>query len=196
MDNTTTMANTFRAHHDSDNKCLSITNQNQMGSIFPWMTDDHLANSDGDILQGTPPWPHIHTRPMDVYNDWCPMEILFDTLAPKMQILPQNTWHSHPWTQTEEHDVTGQEVFQTTIGNTHPMTNILLHQQSLNTMMQWTQQHLDAYLATVEVLCEWNVEPRWTLAALILFPMLHLCMGCGVGVISYDKISLVINKWL
>ena len=25
-------------------------------------------------------------------------------------------------------------------------------------------------------------------------PMLHLCMGCGVGVISYDQISLVINK--
>ena len=52
-----------------------------------------------------------------------------------------------------------QEVFQTTIGNTHPMTNLLLHWQSLNTMMQWTQQHLDAYLATAEVLCEWNVEP-------------------------------------
>ena len=88
-----------------------------------------------------------------------------------------------------------QEVFKK-LSATHPMTNLLLHWQSLNTMMQWTQQHLDAYLATAEVLCEWNVEPGWTLMAILIFPMLHLCMGCGVGVISYDKISLVINEWL
>jgi hypothetical protein len=52
-----------------------------------------------------------------------------------------------------------QTVYQETIGNTHPMTDLLLHRQSLNTMLQWTKQHLDAYLATAEVLCEWNVEP-------------------------------------
>ena len=111
MTNTTTMANTFRAHHDSDSKCLSITNQNQMGSIFLWMTDDHMATHDGDKLQGMPPWPHIHTWPMDVYNNRCNMELLFDTMAPTMQLLPWNTWHSHSWMQTEGHSITGPRSF-------------------------------------------------------------------------------------
>ena len=50
-------------------------------------------------------------------------------------------------------------VYHETLGNQTPMADILLHRDSLNNMMQWTKQHLDAYLATAEVLCEWNVEP-------------------------------------
>ena len=50
-------------------------------------------------------------------------------------------------------------VYCETLGNLTPMADILLHHDSLNNMMTWTKQHLDAYLATVEVLCEWNVEP-------------------------------------
>ena len=53
-----------------------------------------------------------------------------------------------------------QAIYQETIGNTHPMTNLILHWQSLNAMMNWMKQHLDAYLATAEVLCKWNMEPR------------------------------------
>ena len=49
--------------------------------------------------------------------------------------------------------IQAKAVFHETIGDTHPMTNILLHRQILNTMMQWTQQHFDVYLATAEVLC-------------------------------------------
>jgi hypothetical protein len=26
-------------------------------------------------------------------------------------------------------------------------------------MLNWTKQHLDTYLATAEMACEWNVEP-------------------------------------
>ena len=51
------------------------------------------------------------------------------------------------------------EVFQETIGAVTAMANLLLHWHSLNTMMNWTKQHLDAYLATAEVICKWNVEP-------------------------------------
>ena len=41
-----------------------------------------------------------------------------------------------------------------------PMANLILHQHDgLTTMMNWTKQHRDAYLAAVEVLCKWNVEP-------------------------------------
>ena len=52
------------------------------------------------------------------------------------------------------------EVYQEMIGTVTPMENLLLHWHSLNTMMNWTKQHLDAYLATAEVIREWNVEPR------------------------------------
>ena len=59
----------------------------------------------------------------------------------------------------KEMAIQAQAVYNETIGSNHPMTNIILHRQSLQTMLSWTKQHLDAYLATAEVLCEWNVEP-------------------------------------
>lgn len=50
-------------------------------------------------------------------------------------------------------------VYTETIGNVSPLDGHLLHRQRLNTMLTWSKQHLDAYLATAEVACEWNVEP-------------------------------------
>jgi hypothetical protein len=35
----------------------------------------------------------------------------------------------------------------------------LLHCTPVVNMINWTKQHLDAYLATAEMACEWNVEP-------------------------------------
>ena len=52
-----------------------------------------------------------------------------------------------------------KEVYQETIGAITPMANLLLHWHNLNTMMNWTNQPLDAYLAMAKVLCDWNVEP-------------------------------------
>lgn len=51
------------------------------------------------------------------------------------------------------------EIYQKTIGTVNPMENIILHRHSVNNLLNWTKQHLDAYLATAEVICEWNVEP-------------------------------------
>ena len=51
------------------------------------------------------------------------------------------------------------EVYQEMVGTVTPMAKLILHQHSLNTMMNWTKQHLDAYLATAEVICNWKVEP-------------------------------------
>ena len=59
----------------------------------------------------------------------------------------------------KETAIQAQEVYNETIGSNHPMTNLILHRQSLQMMLNWTKQHLDAYLATAEVLCEWNMEP-------------------------------------
>ena len=35
----------------------------------------------------------------------------------------------------------------------------ILHRTPVANMINWTKQHLDAYLATAEMACEWNVEP-------------------------------------
>jgi hypothetical protein len=51
-------------------------------------------------------------------------------------------------------------------------------------------------LALAEVACPWNVEPGWSLRIILFFPALHLCTGCGAGVILHGKISLAISKWL
>ena len=51
------------------------------------------------------------------------------------------------------------EIYHQMIGTVNPMENIILHWHSMNNILNWTKQHLDAYLATAEVICEWNVEP-------------------------------------
>ena len=59
----------------------------------------------------------------------------------------------------KETAIQAHAVYHETIGSHHHMTNIILHRQSLQSMLNWTKQHLDAYLATAEVLCKWNMEP-------------------------------------
>jgi hypothetical protein len=50
-------------------------------------------------------------------------------------------------------------IFQDTIGKVSNSDSALLHRHNIATILNWTKQHLDAYLATAEVICEWNVEP-------------------------------------
>jgi hypothetical protein len=50
-------------------------------------------------------------------------------------------------------------VYTDTVGNVSPTVSLLLHRQRLTAMINWNKQHLDAYLATAEMACEWNVEP-------------------------------------
>jgi hypothetical protein len=51
------------------------------------------------------------------------------------------------------------QVYQDTIGSVLPSDGLILHRQQISSILNWTKQHLDAYLATAEVICEWNVEP-------------------------------------
>jgi hypothetical protein len=46
-----------------------------------------------------------------------------------------------------------------TVGQVSPQAGLILHWCNINTMLNWTKQQLDAYLAMAEVACEWNVEP-------------------------------------
>jgi hypothetical protein len=50
-------------------------------------------------------------------------------------------------------------MFQDTIGKVSNSDSAILHRHNIATILNWTKQHLDAYLATAEVICEWNVEP-------------------------------------
>ena len=54
------------------------------------------------------------------------------------------------------------DIYHQTISNVTPMDNIILHWHSVTTILNWMKQHLDAYLATTEVICKWNVKARWT----------------------------------
>jgi hypothetical protein len=50
-------------------------------------------------------------------------------------------------------------MYQDTIGNVTQPDSAILHRHNIATILNWTKQHLDAYLATAEVICEWNIEP-------------------------------------
>jgi hypothetical protein len=51
------------------------------------------------------------------------------------------------------------QVYRDTIGSVLPSDSLLLHRQHISTILNWTKQHLDAYLAMAEVICAWNIEP-------------------------------------
>ena len=50
-------------------------------------------------------------------------------------------------------------VYQETLGNISPSDSFILHRARIDQILNWTKQHLDAYLATAEVVCEQNMEP-------------------------------------
>jgi hypothetical protein len=47
---------------------------------------------------------------------------------------------------------------QNTLGNIPPSDSIIPHCACITDILNWTKQHLDAYLATAEVVCKQNVE--------------------------------------
>ena len=52
-------------------------------------------------------------------------------------------------------------MYQQTIRQVTSKENIALHQnKQLTELLNWTKQHLDAYLTTAKVICKWkNIEP-------------------------------------
>jgi hypothetical protein len=50
-------------------------------------------------------------------------------------------------------------IYNDTIGNVRPSDGLILHQAKITKILHWTKQHLDAYLATAEVICKWNIKP-------------------------------------
>jgi hypothetical protein len=74
-------------------------------------------------------------------------------------------------------------VYLDTLGNISPSDSIILHRTCITDILNWTKQHLDAYLATAEVVCEQNVSPDD-----YFIPGLQRCTRCGSGVIRYARL--------
>ena len=52
-----------------------------------------------------------------------------------------------------------KDMYQQTIGTVSPLEAIILHRHKITEILNWTKQHIDAYLATAEVICKWKIEP-------------------------------------
>ena len=53
----------------------------------------------------------------------------------------------------------GNPQVSTTIGNVSPMDSIVLHQAHIAEILNWTKEHLDAYLASAEVILDQHEAP-------------------------------------
>ena len=49
--------------------------------------------------------------------------------------------------------------YQTTIGNISPMDSVVLHQAHIAEILNWMKEHLDAYLASAEVILDQHEAP-------------------------------------
>jgi hypothetical protein len=50
-------------------------------------------------------------------------------------------------------------VYQATIGNVSQMDSVVLHHARIDEILKWTKDHLDAYLASAEVIIDQRDEP-------------------------------------
>jgi hypothetical protein len=51
-------------------------------------------------------------------------------------------------------------VYQSTIGNVSPTDSVVLHHARIEEeILRWTKEHLDAYLASADVIIEQRNEP-------------------------------------
>jgi hypothetical protein len=50
-------------------------------------------------------------------------------------------------------------VYQSTIGNVSQMDSIVLHHARIEEILKWMKEHLDAYLASADVIIDQRDEP-------------------------------------
>jgi hypothetical protein len=50
-------------------------------------------------------------------------------------------------------------VYQSTIGKVSPTDSVVLHHARIEEILKWTKEHLDAYLASADVIIEQRDKP-------------------------------------
>jgi hypothetical protein len=50
-------------------------------------------------------------------------------------------------------------VYQSTIGKVSPTDSVVLHHARIEEILKWTKEHLDAYLASADVIIDQRDEP-------------------------------------
>jgi hypothetical protein len=50
-------------------------------------------------------------------------------------------------------------VYQATLGNVSPTDSVVLHHSRIDEILNWTKEHLDAYLASANAMIEQRDEP-------------------------------------
>jgi hypothetical protein len=50
-------------------------------------------------------------------------------------------------------------VYQATLGNVSPSDSVVLHHARIDEIRKWTKEHLDAYLASADVIIDQRDEP-------------------------------------
>ena len=50
-------------------------------------------------------------------------------------------------------------VYQATIGNVSQTDSVVLHHARIDEILKWTKEHLDAYLASADVIVDQRDEP-------------------------------------
>ena len=50
-------------------------------------------------------------------------------------------------------------VYQSTIGKVFPTDSVVLHHARIKEILKWTKEHLDAYLASADVIFDQRDEP-------------------------------------
>jgi hypothetical protein len=87
---------------------------------------------------------------------------------------------SQPMEQRRKETVTeAVAVYQSTIGKVSQTDSVVLHHARIEEILKWTKEHLDAYLASADVIIDQRDEPA---GLTFIIPGLHRCMRCGSGV--------------
>jgi hypothetical protein len=99
--------------------------------------------------------PILHTGTVDAKANICPMDILRYDVAPAMQRIPRSGEHHLPRTTPPTN--CNQGAIRQSGHNRYD--SIVLHQQSVATILKWTKEHLDAYLASAAAIIYLRDEP-------------------------------------
>jgi hypothetical protein len=118
-----------------------------------------MEQTNRNVLQDQTAWQIIHTRSVDANSHQGTLGLLYCNMEATQL---GTTWHqwSHLNGTTEERNCNkAVAVYQSTIGKVSPTDGVVLHHARIEEILKWTKEHLDAYLASADVIIDQRDEP-------------------------------------